>query len=415
MGVEFLLRYNYFFFNGNYYLQRCGASMGARFSPSLANIYMAAWEERFLLGDNNPFASHIRWYGRFIDDLLLVWEGTPMDALAFVDYINSNDMNLKFTHIHDNKSVHFLDITLVGNNEDIEILPFTKSMARNTLLLATSCHASHTIRNLPIGEFIRIKRNCSDAQEYDKQKLVVKNKLLARSYPQWSIDRAMARVQNIQRESLFGKKPKVKLKPIENKITFSTIYSPQFPSIVAIIKKHLPLLSIDDTIRKIIPNGIQYVSSRAPTLGTILSPSLFLSNKPNNTNWLTTKGFHKCGHNICTACRFAENAHTFCSLGDGKSHEIKSYINCNTKYVIYLISCTECNIQYVGCTKNALKIRIRRHLSDVNKAMALNVSSASRHFQQVHNNNLTSFKFMGIERVSRPIRGGRLAQETAKS
>lgn len=42
LGVEFLLHHNYFFYNGQFFLQRCGASMGARFSPSLANIFMAA-------------------------------------------------------------------------------------------------------------------------------------------------------------------------------------------------------------------------------------------------------------------------------------------------------------------------------------------------------------------------------------
>lgn len=39
-AVEYLLKYNYFFFNGSNYLQKCGAPMGARFSPSLANIFM---------------------------------------------------------------------------------------------------------------------------------------------------------------------------------------------------------------------------------------------------------------------------------------------------------------------------------------------------------------------------------------
>lgn len=47
LATEFLLRHNYFQFDGSFFLQRCGASMGARFSQSLANIYMAAWEDVF--------------------------------------------------------------------------------------------------------------------------------------------------------------------------------------------------------------------------------------------------------------------------------------------------------------------------------------------------------------------------------
>lgn len=43
LAVEFLLHHNYFMFDGQFFLQWRGASMGARFSPSFANIFMAAW------------------------------------------------------------------------------------------------------------------------------------------------------------------------------------------------------------------------------------------------------------------------------------------------------------------------------------------------------------------------------------
>lgn len=71
-AVEFLLKHNFFSFDGDFYIQQQGVSMGARFSPSLANIFMAMWEETFLFSDHDPFSPHIRLYGRFIDDLLLM-------------------------------------------------------------------------------------------------------------------------------------------------------------------------------------------------------------------------------------------------------------------------------------------------------------------------------------------------------
>lgn len=74
MSDDFLLQHNYFIFDQIFYLQCRGASMGAKFSPSLANLYMGWWEEEFLFSSSNPCAGAIRWYGRFIDDLLLVWD-----------------------------------------------------------------------------------------------------------------------------------------------------------------------------------------------------------------------------------------------------------------------------------------------------------------------------------------------------
>lgn len=40
-ALWYLLRHNYFYFDGVYYLQGCGVSMGAPFPPTLANLFMA--------------------------------------------------------------------------------------------------------------------------------------------------------------------------------------------------------------------------------------------------------------------------------------------------------------------------------------------------------------------------------------
>lgn len=97
----------------------------------------------------DPFASHIRWYGRYIDDILLKWEGTGIQDADFVTYINSNSMNLAFTSSYDSNSMHFLDVT---GDRGILISPYGKNAARNSTLLATSCHPEHVIDNVPFGE-----------------------------------------------------------------------------------------------------------------------------------------------------------------------------------------------------------------------------------------------------------------------
>lgn len=39
-------------------------------------------------------------------------------------------------------------------------------------------------------------------------------------------------------------------------------------------------------------------------------------------------------------------------------------------------------MQYVGCTTNILKVRIRGHLADAQNTNAFNISNASRHFRE---------------------------------
>lgn len=81
-------------------------------------------------------------------------------------------------------------------------------------------------------------------------------------------------------------------------------------------------------------------------------------------------------------------------------------MNCNSKMVVYLVTCTSCNIQYVGCTTRKLKRRISEHTSAVVNERQTNVSNAARHFIQVHDRDLSSLKVQGVEKVSPHPRGG---------
>lgn len=85
--------------------------MGAKFSPSLANLYMGWWEESTLFAHGNPFKTAIAWYGRFIDDLIVVWHGSSGDISDFMKYINTNFLNLEFTCVHHPTQIDYLDLT----------------------------------------------------------------------------------------------------------------------------------------------------------------------------------------------------------------------------------------------------------------------------------------------------------------
>lgn len=118
-------------------------------------------------------------------------------------------------------------------------------------------------------------------------------------------------------------------------------------------------------------------------------------------------GFYKCGHKICRACNHTTLTKTCKSTSDPSipPFKIMSHINCNSKNVIYIIECIQCSLQYVGCTSNPLKVRIRRHLTDITNVTSLNVSAASRHFTNMHNRDTTFLKFTGIEKVRLRCRG----------
>lgn len=52
--LNFAMEHNYFFYGGQFYLQVIGVAMGAKFSPSLAGLFMALWENDTLFFGRAP-------------------------------------------------------------------------------------------------------------------------------------------------------------------------------------------------------------------------------------------------------------------------------------------------------------------------------------------------------------------------
>lgn len=100
--------------------------------------------------------------------------------------------------------INFLDITLTGDTQTCSVWShtFRKDCAGNSLLLATSCHPSHTIRSVPVGEFVRAKRNCADDESFLHDCGIISIRLRDRGYNQWLIDRARALASKKERWSL---------------------------------------------------------------------------------------------------------------------------------------------------------------------------------------------------------------------
>lgn len=142
-------------------------------------------------------------------------------------------------------------------------------------------------------------------------------------------------------------------------IVFSTPFSPQYRDIIRIIQKYVPMLHADETMSDILTSPIKYISRRVCTVGNLVSPSVFSREEVEKKSWLSREKILA----KCHACTFATVTKTFSSapMQDRPPYNIASYINCNSKFIVYMISCTQCNLQYVGCTSNAIKICIHRH------------------------------------------------------
>ena len=101
-----------FTFNGDLYTQVDGVAMGSPVGPSYANAFLCHFEKIWL--DNCPAQFKPLYYRRYIDDTFLIFKNASHINL-FVDYMNLQHANIKFTSEIENESkLAFLD-TLVTN------------------------------------------------------------------------------------------------------------------------------------------------------------------------------------------------------------------------------------------------------------------------------------------------------------
>lgn len=401
----FLMTHNYFVFDQKFYLQQRGVSMGAKFSPSLANLTMAWWEELYLFSSDNPFFDAIHWYGRYIDDLLVIWTGDVSAVPVFADYLNNNPFNLKFTFSSHRNTISFLDLQLTGTvGETINSATYRKPTSGNTLLHYKSHHPKHTTKSIPVGEFTRALRNCSHHEAFQSETKVIGQKFRDRGYPNWVINRAKDIVSKKKRTYLINHETDKSIDP-DFKPTLVLEYNRQYKQIKSIVDKHLPIVTEDTTLEKILNKGWRTVSRKPMTIGNILSPSFFSSPSRPQT-WLKHAGFYRCGTHPCRTCSFAMQCKQFQDSEASCTYNIKQLLNCNSTQVVYIILCDICNIMYVGCTIRKFKVRALEHINDISSNTGRNMSNASKHFVDTHSSNIASFKIFAIEKLKYIPRGG---------
>uniref|UniRef100_A0A803JJ97 Helix-turn-helix domain-containing protein n=1 Tax=Xenopus tropicalis TaxID=8364 RepID=A0A803JJ97_XENTR len=241
----------------------------------------------FKFDGDSPFLSHVVVYKRYVDNLIFIWKDTESTFSQFVDHLNNNELNLKFTSNFSSTNITFLDLELRGFGTHIETDTYRKPCSGNSLLRADSCHPSHLFKGIPLGQFLRLRRNCSTDEAFVKQACLLRDRFLERGYTMNLLIPAFANSLCKSRLDLLTRKSMDRLITQKNKrITkkqsvsnfnvpiFITTYSRQFYEIKNVIQKFLPVLYNDSQLASVLKNGCKFVTRRASTLGNVLSPTI---------------------------------------------------------------------------------------------------------------------------------------------
>ncbi|OCT82942.1 hypothetical protein XELAEV_18025477mg, partial [Xenopus laevis] len=214
-----------------------------------------------------------------------------------------------------------------------------------------------------------------------------------------------------ERQSLLQKKDKEEKSDGKDNLRFISTYSPNSKKFCDILNKHWSVLTMDGTLKAILPSQVQVCYRRSPNLKDLMCHSHYGPKKTMDR----INGSYPCGE--CNMCNQIQRKEKFQDRF-GKEWSIWIYINCKSQGVIYCIECP-CNLKYVGVTTQMLKHRMQKHCSTIRNAdndikIERTLSTVAQHFREFHNSDPKKLSFWAIEQVKLGIRKGNLEQELLK-
>ena len=351
--AKFVLQNNVFEFDSQLYQQISGTAIGTKFAPPYACLYMDYIEKEFLKTQSvKPWL-----WKRFIDDIFFIWADTEESLKTFLKDLNSFKRNLKFTYEKSRKKINFLDVVIRITNGVMTTDLYSKPTDGHQYLHYESCHAEHIKRSIIFSQTLRLRRICTEKKDLLRNVEELKQWFGRRGYPSNLIksqvsraleDKSSLNVDNSKNDKKVG-------------VPLVVTFHPTIQNISDIIKQNLVFLFADETVKKVFTPSpfVSFRSTRNLKSFLVRSKIYPLEREV---------GSKKCEGNRCQVCINVKETKTFESFQTNKQFKINHELDCNSKCLIYLLSCKTCCMQYVGSTTDKFRFRWNNYKLNSRKA-----------------------------------------------
>ena len=135
------------------------------------------------------------WF-RYINEIFFIWTHGKGHLETFLQELNNFNPDLKFTYESNEKEIPFLDLKVKLNEGKISTDLYIKSTDRHQYLHFTSSHPNHTKRSIVYSQGLRVKRICSEKEDFLKHMREMKLWFLKRGYPENIVDQELGKVES---------------------------------------------------------------------------------------------------------------------------------------------------------------------------------------------------------------------------
>lgn len=312
------------------------------------------------------------------------------------------DRGIKFVHEASQERINFLDLTIIKDVGGFKTITYFKQTDRSAFIPLDSCHNKSWLKSIPKSQFVRMRRNCSEMEDYRFQVDVLENRLHEKDYDLDPLEVTIEEVAKLDRSTLLDVGPKEKKEgPI---LRFITMYLTQLFLIKKIIRKHWHLLGNDRIINTFLPANPQVIFKGILSLRDRIAPNIVDPPTKRLSFFQNLSGYHQCRRcQVCTLNKSkTRRTESFISTSTSREHKIEPFVTCSSTGVVYLLQCP-CGLQYIGRTKRSMQVHLGEHIANIK--ISFKYHSVSKHYDMFHNLNPANTLFMVIDKYSAHWRG----------
>ena len=112
-----------------------------------------------------------RHLGRYIDNCVGTASCSRGELECFINYVNNFHPAVQFTREISETGVSLLDILVFINGNRLITSVFYKPTDSHSYLLYSSSHPNHTKQSIPFSQFLRLRRLCSEDEDFQSKSL----------------------------------------------------------------------------------------------------------------------------------------------------------------------------------------------------------------------------------------------------
>ena len=221
-----------------------------------------------------------------------------------------------------------------------------------------SNHPEQCKNSIPYSQALRVIERCSSPDEAEHHLSNLQSKFEERNYPRDLVTEQFSKAGKKDRKMLINQQKKKKSG--DNKVRLIITHNQTNPPIHMWVRQCKQVLVRNDKA-KVIGNRIQIGSKQPKNLQRLVGGDkvdLKTQDPPQNV------GCFKC--NRCkVACPKIQESKFFTSTNTQKRYKIKQNLNCDSDFLIYLVTCRKCHGQYVGKSQTKFKLRHSNHKREI--------------------------------------------------